>query len=122
MANKAHIMPLIQELCMELQGIKQMLEQNQTKESLPLVLPASIYNASSDQQGANCLKITGIAPTGVAITMQVDLKRDASAINTALLHKGVIVRPVANYEMPHHLRISIGTQAENESSLETYSK
>ena len=32
MANKAHIMPLIQELCMELQGIKQMLEQNQTKE------------------------------------------------------------------------------------------
>ncbi|MDF1584001.1 MAG: histidinol-phosphate transaminase [Methyloprofundus sp.] len=46
--------------------------------------------------------------------ISVDLKRDASAINIALLHKGVIVRPVANYEMPHHLRISIGTKTENE--------
>lgn len=44
----------------------------------------------------------------------VDLLREANSINTALLHKGVIVRPVANYEMPNHLRISIGTKAENE--------
>ncbi|NYT46614.1 MAG: histidinol-phosphate transaminase [Candidatus Methanofishera endochildressiae] len=44
----------------------------------------------------------------------VDLQREASSINTALLHKGVIVRPVANYEMPNHLRISIGMAAENE--------
>lgn len=44
----------------------------------------------------------------------VDLQREANSINTALLHKGVIVRPVANYEMPNHLRISIGTKAENE--------
>lgn len=43
----------------------------------------------------------------------VDLGRDAASINTALLAKGVIVRPVANYEMPNHLRISIGTEAEN---------
>ncbi len=43
----------------------------------------------------------------------VDLGCDATAINLALLHKGVIVRPVANYEMPNHLRISIGTEAEN---------
>jgi len=46
--------------------------------------------------------------------VSVDLKRNASEINTALLHKGVIVRPVANYDMPNHLRISIGTQAEND--------
>lgn len=45
--------------------------------------------------------------------ISVDLGRDAASINTALLHKGVIVRPVANYEMPNHLRISIGTEAEN---------
>ncbi len=43
----------------------------------------------------------------------VNLAREAASINTALLHKGVIVRPVANYEMPNHLRISIGTEAEN---------
>lgn len=45
--------------------------------------------------------------------ISVDLMREADSINTALLHKGVIVRPVANYEMPNHLRISIGTEAEN---------
>lgn len=45
--------------------------------------------------------------------VSVDLLRDASGINTALLNKGVIVRPVANYEMPNHLRISIGTATEN---------
>lgn len=44
----------------------------------------------------------------------VDLRREANSINRALLHKGVIVRPVANYEMPNHLRISIGTETENE--------
>ena len=46
--------------------------------------------------------------------VSVDMQREAAGINTALLHKGVIVRPVANYEMPNHLRISIGTQSEND--------
>ena len=45
--------------------------------------------------------------------VSVDMQREAASINTALLHQGVIVRPVANYEMPNHLRISIGTEAEN---------
>ena len=48
----------------------------------------------------------------------VDLKREAASINTALLHKGVIVRPVANYELPNHLRISIGTEVENNLFIE----
>jgi len=56
--------------------------------------------------------------TSVTNFVSVDLQRDAASINTALLHKGVIVRPVANYEMPNHLRISIGTQAENEFFLQ----
>lgn len=45
--------------------------------------------------------------------VSVDVRQDAAPINTALLNKGVIVRPVANYEMPQHLRISIGTVSEN---------
>lgn len=44
----------------------------------------------------------------------VDMNQPASPIYDALLRKGVIVRPVANYEMPHHLRISIGTERENQ--------
>jgi histidinol-phosphate aminotransferase len=34
-----------------------------------------------------------------------------------LLQLGVIVRPVANYEMPEYLRVSIGTQQENDKFL-----
>ncbi|MDH3218954.1 MAG: histidinol-phosphate transaminase [Gammaproteobacteria bacterium] len=38
---------------------------------------------------------------------------DASAhLYQALLERGVIVRPIANYDMPHFLRISAGTEAQ----------
>lgn len=46
--------------------------------------------------------------------VSVDLAQTAMPIYDALLRKGVIVRPVANYEMPNHLRISIGTENENQ--------
>ncbi len=46
--------------------------------------------------------------------VSVDVKQNALPIYEALLRKGVIVRPVANYEMPKHLRISIGTERENQ--------
>ena len=34
-----------------------------------------------------------------------------------LLQAGVIVRPVANYGMPNHLRISIGLEQENKKFI-----
>ncbi|MBS7325820.1 MAG: histidinol-phosphate transaminase [Thiopseudomonas sp.] len=43
----------------------------------------------------------------------INFKRDAAAINQALLERGVIVRPVAGYGMPEFLRVSIGTHEEN---------
>ncbi|GJM05635.1 MAG: histidinol-phosphate aminotransferase 2 [marine bacterium B5-7] len=43
----------------------------------------------------------------------VDLKQPADDCYQALLKAGVIVRPVANYGMPNHLRISIGLESEN---------
>jgi histidinol-phosphate aminotransferase len=42
---------------------------------------------------------------------------DAASINTALLHKGVIVRPVASYALPEWLRVSVGLPRENERFL-----
>ena len=45
--------------------------------------------------------------------VSVDLKQSGQALYDALLRKGVIVRPVGVYEMPNHLRISIGTPEEN---------
>jgi histidinol-phosphate aminotransferase len=50
--------------------------------------------------------------------VSVDLKRPGQPVYEALLRKGVIVRPVANYEMPDHLRISIGTEEENRIFLD----
>jgi histidinol-phosphate aminotransferase len=43
--------------------------------------------------------------------------RDAGGVFQALLRQGVIVRPVANYNLPTWLRVTIGTEAENERFL-----
>jgi len=42
---------------------------------------------------------------------------DAARVNEALLRQGVIVRPIANYGMPRHLRITVGLPEENERCL-----
>jgi histidinol-phosphate aminotransferase len=47
----------------------------------------------------------------------VDFKRPAAAMYQALLRQGVIVRPVANYGMPNHLRVTVGLPEENERFL-----
>lgn len=52
-----------------------------------------------------------IASVGNFVT--VDCGRPAAPVNEALLKRGVIVRPIGNYGMPNHLRISIGLESEN---------
>ena len=42
---------------------------------------------------------------------------NAAQINQQLLQNGVIVRPIANYEMPEYLRVSIGLFSENKRFL-----
>lgn len=44
-------------------------------------------------------------------------ERDARSIFHSLLQRGVIVRPIANYEMPNALRVSVGTPLENQMFL-----
>ena len=39
-------------------------------------------------------------------------------INLALLKRGIIVRPVGNYELPQWLRISIGLPEENAAFID----
>ncbi len=56
-------------------------------------------------------------PTGCNF-LCVDMGRDAGPLYEALLRRGVIVRPVAGYGMPQHLRISVGTEAENARCLQ----
>ena len=50
--------------------------------------------------------------------VSVDLNQAAQPVYDALLNKGVIVRPVSNYGMPNYLRISIGTEQENQLFIE----
>ncbi|MGZ8190331.1 MAG: pyridoxal phosphate-dependent aminotransferase, partial [Methylococcaceae bacterium] len=67
-------------------------------------------------EGFKTLGLEWIPSSGNFVSL--DLKQLGQPIYEALLRKGVIVRPVGNYEMPNHLRISIGTQAENQLFLE----
>ena len=47
----------------------------------------------------------------------VDCGRPGVPVYDALLRLGVIVRPIAGYGLPNHLRISIGTRDQNERLL-----
>jgi histidinol-phosphate aminotransferase len=48
----------------------------------------------------------------------VDVGRPGREVFLELLKRGVITRPVDNYGLPHHLRISIGSAAENARCIE----
>lgn len=47
---------------------------------------------------------------------------DGAAINGKLLRQGVIVRPIAGYGLPNHLRVTIGLERENARFLEALEK
>lgn len=47
---------------------------------------------------------------------------DAASIYEALLHEGMIVRPVANYGLPEYLRITLGRADENARFLDALKK
>jgi histidinol-phosphate aminotransferase len=54
--------------------------------------------------------------------LAADMGRLAAPIYEGLLREGVIVRPVANYGMPNHLRITIGKEGENARCLAALAK
>ena len=47
---------------------------------------------------------------------------NAAQVNQKLLQNGVIVRPIANYEMPDYLRVSVGLFSENAKFLAVLEK
>ncbi len=47
----------------------------------------------------------------------VDLGRPSAEVDQALLRAGCITRPVANYGLPNHLRITVGLKEQNERVL-----
>ena len=47
-----------------------------------------------------------------------NMGQPAMPIFDALLRNGLIVRPVGNYGLPEHLRITVGTGAQNAALLD----
>ncbi|MGL5366660.1 MAG: aminotransferase class I/II-fold pyridoxal phosphate-dependent enzyme, partial [Plesiomonas shigelloides] len=50
--------------------------------------------------------------------LTIDMGRPAGPVYQQLLARGVIVRPIAGYGMPDHLRVSIGLAQENQRFMD----
>lgn len=70
--------------------------------------------------GFDALGLEYIASKGNFIT--VDVNTSADEVYDRLLYEGVIVRPVAGYGLPRHLRVSIGLAEENQRLLDALSQ
>jgi len=72
--------------------------------------------------------MTGVARLGLGCIesagnfLTVDTGRSGVEVYNALLQEGVIVRPLANYRMPQHLRVTIGSTTENARFLDALEK
>jgi len=64
--------------------------------------------------GFESMGLPYIPSTGNFVCVEVG---EAARINDLLLRQGVIVRPIGNYGMPRHLRITIGLPGENDRAL-----
>jgi histidinol-phosphate aminotransferase len=67
------------------------------------------------QLGLNCIPSVGNFITA-------DMGHDAAPVYEALLREGVIVRPVANYGLLEHLRITVSTEDDNQRVLDSLKK
>lgn len=77
-------------------------------------------NKSVDVNARGLIYLTREMQTrGVAVLPSVgnficiDLKRPVDPVYQSLLRAGVIVRPIQNYQLPHHLRVTVGTRQDN---------
>lgn len=75
---------------------------------------ANLKGLEQLEAGAQALGLEYIPSFGNFLTIRVG---KAAEIYKRLLKRAVIVRPVAGYELPAHLRVSVGTEQENERFL-----
>jgi histidinol-phosphate aminotransferase len=68
------------------------------------------------ENGLEQLGLTWIP--SVANFICVHLGRPGAEVYEQLLHHGVIVRPVAGYNLPDHLRVTVGTEQENQRVID----
>jgi len=63
-----------------------------------------------------------IPSVGNFVSFKLPEGAEDKAVNQALLQEGVIIRPVANYQMPGYIRVSVGTEAENQTFINALKK
>lgn len=85
------------------------------KEHLEKTLSTNRTGLAQLQSGFHALGVKHLPSAGNFVL--IDCGRPAGAVYEVMLRQGVIVRPVGNYQLPNHLRITIGTQAQNERML-----
>lgn len=78
----------------------------------------AVNRAGRAQLTAACRQLGLRVLPSVTNFLCLDLGRPAQPVHEHLLRQGVIVRPVANYGLPHCLRVTIGTSAENQRFLD----
>ncbi|UCE88712.1 MAG: histidinol-phosphate transaminase [Pseudomonadota bacterium] len=83
-------------------------------------LQANAHGMAQLTGGFESLGLEFIHSAGNFVSVRVAVRDGMSGLDVyeALLRQGVIVRPVANYGMPEHLRITVGTAAENARVLD----
>jgi histidinol-phosphate aminotransferase len=70
------------------------------------------------EEGARSLKLEFIPSHGNFVTIRVAQGgKSAAEIYKRLLRRSVIVRPIAGYGLPEHLRVTVGTADENQKFL-----
>jgi histidinol-phosphate aminotransferase len=70
------------------------------------------------REGLAALGLETIGDKGNFVLFAIE---NASSVTQSLQNKGVIVRPLAGYGLPDHLRVSIGTESENTLFLDALS-
>jgi histidinol-phosphate aminotransferase len=71
---------------------------------------ANLQGLRQLDEGIRALGLDAIPSYGNFLTVRVG---KAAELYKRLLRRGVIVRPVAGYELPEHLRVTVGTAEEN---------
>ena len=69
--------------------------------------------------GLRALSMKVTPSVGNFVLAEVADRKDTMELYQALLVRGVVVRPVGIYGLPRHLRITIGTAAQNSRFLDT---
>lgn len=72
--------------------------------------------------GFKALGLGHIPSHGNFVTFAVPDSLTGAEVNGRLLRQGVIVRPIVGYGLPQHLRVTIGTGAENQRFLDALAK